>query len=293
MSDDTVKDDSHEYILTFSCPDTVGIVFAVSGFLAERSCNIIDSAQFGDRVTGLFFLRIHFASPPGGPTRAELCAGFGETVAARFAMNWQLHDAQRRPRVLIMVSKFGHCLNDLLYRYRIGSLKIEIPAIVSNHRDFYQLAAWHNVPFYYLPVTGETKAQQESRLMEIYEQENIDLIVLARYMQILSPELCARLEGRIINIHHSFLPSFKGASPYQQAYKRGVKLIGATAHYVTSALDEGPIIEQEVDRVDHTMTAEDLTAMGRDIENVVLSRAVGYHVEHRVLVNGNKTVIFK
>jgi formyltetrahydrofolate deformylase len=294
MSDKTATGgEAREYILTFSCPDTVGIVFAVSGFLAERSCNIIDSAQFGDRVTNLFFLRIHFSAPAGGPTYSDLRGAFSELVAQRFSMNWRLHDAGRRPRVLIMVSKFGHCLNDLLYRYRIGSLKVDIPAIVSNHRDFYQLAAWHNVPFNHMPVTPDNKAQQEERLLEIFEQENIDLIVLARYMQILSPELCARLEGRIINIHHSFLPSFKGAAPYQQAFKRGVKLIGATAHYVTSALDEGPIIEQEVDRVDHTMTAEDLTAMGRDIENVVLSRAVTYHVEHRVLLNGNKTVVFK
>ncbi|HRJ60953.1 MAG TPA: formyltetrahydrofolate deformylase [Azospirillaceae bacterium] len=286
-------DPAREYILTFSCPDTVGIVFAVSGFLAERRCNILDSAQFGDRVSGLFFLRIHFSCPADGPSDAELRQGFGEAVAQRFSMNWQLHDAGRRPRVLIMVSKFGHCLNDLLYRYRIGSLKVDIPAIVSNHRDFYQLAAWHNVPFHNLPVTAENKAQQEARLLEIFEEEKIDLIVLARYMQILSPELCAKLEGRIINIHHSFLPSFKGAAPYQQAYKRGVKLIGATAHYVTAALDEGPIIEQEVERVDHTMTAEDLTAIGRDIENVVLSRAVAYHVERRVLLNGHKTVVFK
>lgn len=293
MSDKKTAAGDREYILTFSCPDTVGIVFAVSGFLAERGCNILDSAQYGDRVTNLFFLRVHFAAPVGAPSFEELKGAFDELVGRRFAMNWQMHDALHRPRILIMVSKFGHCLNDLLYRYRIGSLKVDIPAIVSNHRDFYQLAAWHDVPFHNLPVTSENKTQQEERLMEIFEREKIDLIVLARYMQILSPELCERLSGRIINIHHSFLPSFKGAAPYQQAYKRGVKLIGATAHYVTAALDEGPIIEQEVDRVDHTMTAEDLTAMGRDIENVVLSRAVTYHVEHRVLLNGHKTVVFK
>jgi formyltetrahydrofolate deformylase len=280
------------YVLTISCPDTVGIVAAVSGFLAGNGCNIIDSAQFGDRTSGLFFLRISFASSAGSGSRTDLAAGFGE-VAARFGMIWQLHDADRRQRVMILVSRFGHCLNDLLYRYRIGALPVEIPAIVSNHRDFYQLAAWHNVPFHYLPVTPDTKAQQEQRLWELIEQEQIDLVVLARYMQILSPELCSRLAGRAINIHHSFLPSFKGANPYQQAYNRGVKLIGATAHYVTPDLDEGPIIEQEVERVDHTLTPEELTAVGRDIENVVLARAVKYHIEHRVLVNGHKTVVFR
>ena len=282
-----------EYILTISCPDTVGIVYAVSGFLAERSCNIIDSAQFGDRISGLFFLRVHFSASAGGPSQAQLEAGFDEEVATRFAMTWKLHDAGRRQRVLIMVSKFGHCLNDLLYRYRTGYLPIEIPAIVSNHRDFYQLAAWHNIPFHHLPVTNETKGSQEARLLEIAEQESVDLVVLARYMQVLSPALCERMAGRVINIHHSFLPSFKGAKPYHQAHARGVKLIGATAHYVTSNLDEGPIIEQEAERVDHTMTPDDLVAIGRDIENIVLARAVRYHVEHRVLLNGSKTVVFK
>ncbi len=281
------------YILTISCPDTVGIVFAVSGFLAERGCNILDSAQFGDRVSGLFFLRVHFTAAADSPSKAALEGAFAETIAGPFRMSWKLHDASQRQRVMIMVSKFGHCLNDLLYRYRIGYLPIEIPAIVSNHRDFYQLAAWHNVPFHYLPVTHDTKEQQEERLLEIIEQERVDLVVLARYMQVLSPSLCARLEGRAINIHHSFLPSFRGAKPYHQAYTRGVKLIGATAHYVTSGLDEGPIIDQEVERVDHTLTPDDLVAIGRDIENVVLARAVKYHVEHRVLLNGNKTVVFK
>ena len=288
-----MSETSSDYILTISCPDAVGIVFAVSGFLAERSCNIIDSAQFGDRMSGLFFLRIHFSAPANGPTQAEIKADFTEQVAERFAMTWKLHDASRRQRVLIMVSKFGHCLNDLLYRYRNGYLPIEIPAIVSNHRDFYQLAAWHNIPFHYLPVSGESKAQQEARLLSIGEEEKVDLVVLARYMQVLSPALCERMAGRVINIHHSFLPSFKGAKPYHQAHARGVKLIGATAHYVTSNLDEGPIIEQEAERVDHTMTPDDLVAIGRDIENVVLARAVRYHVEHRVLLNGSKTVVFK
>jgi formyltetrahydrofolate deformylase len=280
------------YILTISCPDTIGIVAAVSGFLAARGCNIIDSAQFGDRTSDLFFLRIFLAAPDNGPGRDELVAGFAE-VAQRFGMTWHLHDADRPQRMLILVSKFGHCLNDLLYRYRIGGLNVEIPAIVSNHRDFYQLAAWHNVPFHYLPTKPETKAEVEARLWEIIEQERIDLVVLARYMQVLSPEMCERLAGRAINIHHSFLPSFKGAKPYHQAFSRGVKLIGATAHYVTANLDEGPIIEQEVERVDHTLTPDDLVAVGRDVESVVLARAVKYHTEHRVLLNGNKTVVFR
>lgn len=280
------------YILTISCPDTVGIVFAVSGFLAERNCNIVDSAQFGDRDSGLFFLRMSFTAPSDGPGMAALEAAFAP-IGDRFCMNWRLNDAARKQRVLILVSKFGHCLNDLLYRYRIGSLEIEIPAIVSNHRDFYQLAAWHNVPFHYLPVTAETKLQQESRLLEIIDSERIDLVVLARYMQVLSPALCARLADRAINIHHSFLPSFRGAKPYHQAYNRGVKLIGATAHYVAKELDEGPIIEQEVQRVDHTLAPDELVAVGRDIENVVLARAVKYHVEHRVLLNGTRTVVFR
>ena len=279
-------------VLTLSCPDTVGIVYAVSGFLAGHRCNIDDSAQFGDRDSGLFFLRVCFTAPAGGPGRDELAAEFA-AVAEPFHMNWHLYDTARKARVLILVSKFGHCLNDLLYRYRTGGLEIEIPAIVSNHRDFYQLAAWHNVPFHYLPVTRETKAQQEERLWEIVESEQIDLVVLARYMQVLSPELCRKLAGRAINIHHSFLPSFRGAKPYHQAYARGVKLIGATAHYVAEELDEGPIIDQEVERVDHTLSPDELVAVGRDIENIVLARAVKFHVEHRVLLNGHRTVVFR
>ncbi len=284
---------TREYILTVSCPDAVGIVFSVSGFLAERNCNIIDSAQYGDPVSKLFFLRIHFSAGEPGPSEEELKHAFAERVGGPFKMDWKIYDAHHRPHVLILVSKFGHCLNDLLYRYQIGSLKIDIPAIVSNHRDFYQLAAWHNVPFHHLPVNAHNKAQAEARLMEVVEEEKIDLVVLARYMQVLSPELCSALAGRAINIHHSFLPSFKGAKPYHQAYARGVKLIGATAHYITANLDEGPIIDQEVERVDHTATPDDLVSIGRDIENVVLARAVKYHIEHRVLLNGAKTVVFR
>ncbi|CAK0745496.1 Formyltetrahydrofolate deformylase [Azospirillaceae bacterium] len=280
------------FVLTVSCPDTIGIVHAVSGFLAERGCNINDSAQFGDRTSGLFFLRVWFSAQPQGPGYSEMQSAF-LPIAERFSMNWKLHDFRQKQRLLILVSKFGHCLNDLLYRYRTGGLEVEIPAIVSNHRDFYQLAAWHNVPFHYLPVSSQTREQQEAKLLEIIELEKIDLVVLARYMQVLSPQLCAKLSGRAINIHHSFLPSFRGAKPYHQAFTRGVKLIGATAHYVSPELDEGPIIEQEVQRVDHTLTPDDLVAVGRDIENIVLARAVKYHIEHRVLLNNGKTVIFR
>ena len=280
------------YILTISCPDTVGIVAAVSGFLAGHGCNIIDSAQFGDRTTDLFFLRIYLAAPDGGPGREQLAAGF-EEVAQRFGMTWRLHDADRPQRLLIMVSKFGHCLNDLLYRYRIGGLNVEIPAIVSNHRDFYKLAAQSDIPFHYLPVNPENKEKQEERLLDIVRQDRCDLVVLARYMQIVSPSVCAELAGRAINIHHSFLPSFQGAKPYKQAHDRGVKLIGATAHYVTPDLDEGPIIEQDVARVDHSMSVEACAGVGRDVECAVLARAVQWHVEHRILLNGNRTVIFR
>lgn len=281
-------------VLTIACPDTTGIVAAVSGFLAARGCDITSSAQFSDRTTATFFQRLAFELPADGRlTRDTLRAAFAAEVGEGFRMQFELHDAARRPRVLILVSHLGHCLNDLLYRYRAGSLAMDIPAIVSNHREFYQLAAWHDIPFHHLPVTAATKARQEARLLELIEEQQIDLVVLARYMQVLSPEFCARLAGRIINIHHSFLPSFKGAKPYHQAFQRGVKLIGATAHYVTDQLDEGPIIEQEIERVDHTLTPEDFVLVGRDIENVVLARAVKYHIEHRVLRNGNKTVVFR
>jgi len=288
-----MEEENGRFILTISCPDAVGIVFAVAGFLAERNCNIIDSAQHGDQLSGLFFMRVTFARGPSGPSEADLSSEFADRVGDPFKMTWKLHDATYRPRLLIMVSKFGHCLNDLLYRHSVGALKVDIPAIVSNHRDFYQLAAWRNIPFHHIPVAAGDKERAERRVLEIVEEEKIDLVVLARYMQVLSPMMCQALAGRAINIHHSFLPSFKGAKPYHQAHARGVKLIGATAHYVTSNLDEGPIIEQEAERVDHTATPDDLVAIGRDIENVVLGRAVRYHVEHRVLLNGVKTVVFR
>ena len=257
----------HSFILKLSCPDRPGIVHAVSGFLFDLGSNILDSAQFGDSHTGEFFMRVHFQQVGGDPGLNALRKSFA-TLADEFGMKWELHDASVKPRVMIMVSKIGHCLNDLLFRYRTGQLGIEIPAIVSNHRDFYQLAASYDVPFHHLPLiasTPEGKASQEARVLEIVDQHKIDLVVLARYMQILSPEMCAALNGRAINIHHSFLPSFKGAKPYYQAFDRGVKLIGATAHYVTTDLDEGPIIEQEVERVDHSMDSDHLTAIGRDV----------------------------
>jgi len=284
-----------EYILTISCLDQRGIVHRVSGFLADHGCNIIDSAQFGDAQSKLFFMRVHFSSEDTSVTDEALRADFA-VLGSLLNMDWELHDAAKKPRVMLMVSKIGHCLNDLLFRYKSGLLPVEIPAIVSNHTDFYQLAASYNIPFHHLPLaTGaseEAKLAQEARILEIVEANQIDLVVLARYMQILSPSMCAALKGRAINIHHSFLPSFKGAKPYYQAHDRGVKLIGATAHFVTSDLDEGPIIEQGVERVDHSMGPDTLTAIGRDIESVVLARAVKWFTEHRILLNGHKTVIF-
>ena len=284
-----------EFILTLSCLDQRGIVLRVSGFLAEHGCNIIDSDQFGDPESKLFFMRIHFALEDPNVAEATLRAGF-DALCAHLNASGQLHDAARKPRVLIMVSKIGHCLNDLLFRYRSGLLPVEIPAIVSNHMDFYQLAASYNIPFHHLPLeAGASEADklaQESRIIELLDRHQVDLVVLARYMQILSPGLCEALKGRAINIHHSFLPSFKGARPYAQAHRRGVKLIGATAHFVTGDLDEGPIIEQDVERVDHAMSVEALTAIGRDVDSVVLARAVKWFVEHRILLNGDKTVVF-
>lgn len=285
-----------EYILTLSCLDQRGIVHRVSGFLAEHGCNIIDSAQFGDAESKLFFMRVHFALEEGAVGDAVLRADF-ESLCTQMGMNGQLHDARAKPRVMLMVSKIGHCLNDLLFRYKSGLLPVDIPAIVSNHMDFYQLAASYNIPFHHLPLaTGAdaaAKEAQEARVLDLMHTHKIDLVVLARYMQILSPGLCEAMRGKAINIHHSFLPSFKGAKPYAQAHHRGVKLIGATAHFVTGDLDEGPIIEQDVERVDHAMDADTLSAIGRDVECVVLARAVKWFVEHRILQNGDKTVVFK
>jgi formyltetrahydrofolate deformylase len=280
----------HAYILTLSCRDRPGIVHAVSGFLLERGGNIEEAAQYNDHGTGLFFMRVQFAC--GQLTHDDLKRQLG-FFAEPFRMDWKLHPVRQPMRTVIMVSKDGHCLNDLLFRWKSGLLRLDIAAIISNHRDFYQLAAGYNVPFHHLPVTAATKPQVEQRQYEIIEAEKAELVVLARYMQVLSDDLCRKLAGRAINIHHSFLPSFKGAKPYFQAHDRGVKLIGATAHYVTADLDEGPIIEQDVARVDHSATVDDLTAQGRDTESQVLARAVKWHSEHRVLLNGHKTVVFR
>jgi len=281
------------YILTLSCRDTRGIVAAVTGFLAENFGFIIESAQFGDESTNKFFMRVEFTVEKKNLSENALKKKFHEQVAQHFAMQWQIIGKQKKSRVMILVSKHGHCLNDLLYRHQTGQLAIEISAIASNHHDWERTAQWYGVPYHYLPVIAKGKAAQEAKLLKLIEENDIDVVVLARYMQILSANLCKKLEGRAINIHHSFLPSFKGAKPYQQAFDRGVKLIGATAHYVTTDLDEGPIIEQEVSRVDHTQTPTDLTAIGRDIECQVLARALKYHTEHRVILNGSKTVVFR
>jgi formyltetrahydrofolate deformylase len=283
--------DSTELVLTLSCPDRVGIVHAVAAYLHESGCNVLDAQQFGDRPAGRFFMRVHVETTA---SQAVLASGFAG-LAAEFGMDWELHDLAVKPRALIMVSKAGHCLNDLLYRRAAESLRIDVPLVIGNHRDLEPLAAAQGVPFEYLPAGDAPGSKQaaEERVLEAVLTLGIDFVVLARYMRILSPDLCGKLPGRIINIHHSFLPSFKGARPYHQAHAHGVKLIGATAHYVTADLDEGPIIEQEVARVDHTSGPADLAAIGRDAERVALARAVRWHAEHRVLLHGRRTVIFR
>ncbi|MGV9312838.1 formyltetrahydrofolate deformylase [Streptomyces sp. NPDC003691] len=281
---------TEQYVLTLSCPDKQGIVHAVSSYLFITGCNIEDSSQFGDQDSGLFFMRVQFSAEP--PVTVDKLRASFAAVGDSFAMDWQIHRADQPMRVVLMVSKFGHCLNDLLFRSRIGALPVEIAAVVSNHRDFEALVGSYNLPFHYLPVTRENKAEAEAELLKLVREENVELVVLARYMQVLSDDLCKELSGRIINIHHSFLPSFKGAKPYHQAHARGVKLIGATAHYVTADLDEGPIIEQEVERVGHEVTPDQLVAVGRDVECQALARAVKWHAEHRILLNGRRTVVF-
>ncbi|WP_217537705.1 formyltetrahydrofolate deformylase [Stenotrophomonas sp. GbtcB23] len=278
-------------ILTLSCPDRTGIVYRVSGLLFEQGCNILDAQQFGDDESGRFFLRVHFDRDPRQPidTIQTRMAG----LATDFKMDWQLHDARRRARLLVLVSKQGHCLNDLLFRAHSRQLQVDIAAVASNHEDFGPLAGSYGIPFHHLPVNADNREVQEQQIIDLVEREQIDLVVLARYMQILSPRLCQALACRAINIHHSFLPSFKGAQPYHQAHARGVKIIGATAHYVTSDLDEGPIIEQDVARVDHAMTPRDLVRLGSDTESQVLARAVRRHVEHRIILNGHRTVVFR
>ena len=283
------------FILKIACPDRPGIVHAVSHFLFAETANILDSAQFSDTFTNRFFMRVHFAQTTQALNLERLKSSFA-AVGQQFQMDWELFDAASKPKVLIMVSKLGHCLNDLLFRTHSGYLPIEIAGIVSNHQDFEGLAKTYNIPFHYMPLSSATDArkdEQEQQLLQLIDQKKIDLVILARYMQILSPKVCEKLSGKAINIHHSFLPSFKGAKPYWQAHQRGVKLIGATAHYVTTDLDEGPIIEQGVERVDHSMDPEQLAAVGRDVECMALSRAVRWHAEHRILLNGKSTVVFQ
>lgn len=283
-----------DFILTLSCPDTVGIVHRVAGFLVERNANVLDSAQYGDPSTGFFFMRVHFdlEGTSAGDLLETLKADFA-LIGNAFRMEWQMVDARHRPRVLLLGSKAGHCVNDLLFRWRSGQLRAEIVGLVSNHPVLEPLAQAAGVPFWHLPTNPATRPQQEQQILDLVDRLGVELVVLARYMQVLSEPFCDRVQGRAINIHHSFLPSFRGAQPYRQAHDHGVKIIGATAHYVTPDLDEGPIIEQDVERVDHSMSPEDLAAIGRDIESRVLARAVRYHIERRVLLNGAKTVVFR
>jgi formyltetrahydrofolate deformylase len=289
----TPFDAQAQYVLTASCPSRTGTVARVTSYLADHHCYIMEMQQFDDVLAERFFMRITFQVDGGKtPSADRLREGFSPIAKAE-DMEWAIHDAARKPRVLLMVSKFDHCLDDLLYRTRTGELKMDISAVVSNHPDLEKLVRWHDIEYIHLPVTRDTREQQEARLLEIVEQTQSELVVLARYMQILSDDLCRKLRGRAINIHHSFLPGFKGAKPYHQAHARGVKLTGATAHYVTADLDEGPIIEQIVERVDHSYTPDMLAAAGRDSESKALANAVRYHVEHRVFLNGDRTVVFK
>lgn len=279
-----------EFCLTVTCKSTRGIIAAITSYLAGAGCNIADCAQFDDTQTGQFFMRVSFINEEMMPLET-LQAGFAE-VAAAFSMDYKFTDPEKRAKVILMVSRFGHCLNDLLYRWRIGALPIDIVAVISNHIEYQKVVVNHDIPFHYIKVTKENKAEAEARQMAVVEETGAELIVLARYMQILSDQMCQKMSGKIINIHHSFLPSFKGANPYKQAHERGVKLIGATSHYVTANLDEGPIIEQDTARVTHAQSAEDYVSIGRDVESQVLARAIHAHIHHRVFLNGNRTVVF-
>ncbi|MFC3711742.1 formyltetrahydrofolate deformylase [Sphingoaurantiacus capsulatus] len=281
------------FILTLSCRDAVGIVADVTGFLARHGGFIVDSQQYADLETGRFFMRVAFVSGSDAPLRLDALRAAFAAVGSRHAMDWTLSDSAERARLVIAVSKHAHCLYDLLHRWSTGALPVEVVAVVSNHPDMRSLTEWHGIPYHHLPVTADNRAAQEAQIAALVEETRADIVVLARYMQVLSPELTARLAGRCINIHHSFLPSFKGAKPYHRAHARGVKLIGATAHYVTSDLDEGPIIEQAVERVDHRDSIDDLVRIGRDIEAQVLARAVKWQAERRVVLNGAKTVMFR
>jgi formyltetrahydrofolate deformylase len=279
-----------QFALTVTCPSTRGIVAAITTYLAENGCNITDSSQFDDSESGNFFMRMSFRSETGADL-SGLRAGFART-AEPFGMTYAFHDETERMKVVIMVSRFGHCLNDLLYRWRIGALPIDIVAVISNHMDYQKVVVNHDIPFHCIKVTKANKAEAETMQMRIVEESGAELIVLARYMQVLSDEMCRKMSGRIINIHHSFLPSFKGANPYKQAYDRGVKLIGATSHYVTADLDEGPIIDQDTVRVTHAQSPSDYVSLGRDVESQVLARAIHAHIHRRVFLNGDRTVVF-
>ncbi|MDP8250065.1 MULTISPECIES: formyltetrahydrofolate deformylase [Pseudochrobactrum] len=278
------------YVLTVSCQSRLGIVAAISGYLAGMGCNIVDSAQFDDLGADKFFMRVSFITEQG-KSFEEIAGGFQET-ADKFGMAYDFHDTRKPVKTLLMVSRFGHCLNDLLYRWKIGGLPIDIVGVISNHFDYQKVVVNHDIPFHHIAVTKENKIEAEAKMMDIVNQTGTELVVLARYMQVLSDELSQKMSGKIINIHHSFLPSFKGANPYKQAYERGVKLIGATAHYVTADLDEGPIIEQDVARITHAQSAADYVSIGRDVEAQVLARAIHAHIHHRVFLNGNRTVVF-
>jgi formyltetrahydrofolate deformylase len=281
-----------DQILTLSCPDKPGIVHAVTGIFAREQHNILDLQQFSDPISERFFMRVHFGPSPKAAESTEHLRPIFDSLAEDYKMAYKIRPVSQKLRVLIMVSKIGHCLNDLLFRAKAGQLPIEIPLIVSNHPEFAGLAASYGIEFHHLPVTKDTKAVQEGQILDLIKQHNIELVVLARYMQVLSPTLCEAMSGRIINIHHSFLPSFKGAKPYHQAYDRGVKIIGATAHFVTADLDEGPIIEQRVARVDHSINPNGLVDEGSNIESQVLAAAVKWYAEGRVFLNGTKTVVF-
>jgi formyltetrahydrofolate deformylase len=280
-----------DFVLLISCEDRKGIVAAVANSIASQDCNIVENAQYGDGNTGRFFMRVAI-SGPSGMTHQSFTDAF-MPVATAFRLDWRIHDLRKKLRAMIMVSQGGHCLNDLLYRTSTGRLPMDVTSIVSNHTTWQRRADHEGIAFHHLPITPETKLEQEAKLMAMVEAEQVDLIILARYMQVLTDQLCRKLDGRVINIHHSFLPGFKGAKPYHRAYERGVKMVGATAHYVTPDLDEGPIITQDVSIVDHADTVEDLIAQGQDTESRVLARAVKLHLEHRVLLNGGRTVVFK
>jgi len=282
-----------KFVLTVSCPETNGIVRAVSEFLYQRGATIYEAAQHRDPVIDQFFMRVEFEESASElPAATQLDEDFS-ALAESFSMRWQFHELAKPTRILLAVSKHGHCLNDILHRWESGILPATVAGVVSNHEEMRSLTEWYGLPFYHLPVNSDNKAEQEARLLEIVETERIDLLALARYMQILSGEFCSHMESRIINIHHSFLPGFKGADPYRQAYNRGVKIIGATAHYVTADLDEGPIIEQAVEKIDHNFNIEELRQIGRDAECAAFARALKWHCEHRIIVNGNKTIVFR